>query len=85
MSARAGSLRSYEGMNVSSCGRGLKDAYNLGWKLARVLRHGASTQLLWTYSEESQQAAGASVFIIKPRSLACPNFERQQPFLGPFF
>ncbi len=31
---------------------GLQDAYNLGWKLGQVLRHGASDALLDTYEEE---------------------------------
>ncbi|CDJ65510.1 FAD-depdendent monooxygenase, putative [Eimeria necatrix] len=41
-----------QGMNL-----GMQNAYNLGWKLARVLRHGASPQLLDSYSEEAKQAA----------------------------
>jgi 2-polyprenyl-6-methoxyphenol hydroxylase-like FAD-dependent oxidoreductase len=36
-----------QGMNTS-----VQDAYNLGWKLGQVLRHGASPALLYTYEEE---------------------------------
>ena len=36
-----------QGMNTS-----VQDAYNLGWKLGHVLRHGASPALLDTYEEE---------------------------------
>ena len=36
-----------QGMNTS-----VQDAYNLGWKLGQVLRHGASPALLDTYEEE---------------------------------
>ena len=46
-SAKAG-----QGMNVS-----MADAWNLGWKLASVLRGTARPELLHTYSEERQQVA----------------------------
>jgi phenol 2-monooxygenase len=46
-SAKAG-----QGMNVS-----MADAWNLGWKLAAVLRGGARPELLHTYSEERQVVA----------------------------
>ena len=46
-SAKAG-----QGMNVS-----MADAWNLGWKLAAVLRGGARPQLLHTYSQERQAVA----------------------------
>jgi phenol 2-monooxygenase len=46
-SAKAG-----QGMNVS-----MADAWNLGWKLASVLRGTARPQLLHTYSEERQAVA----------------------------
>ena len=46
-SAKAG-----QGMNVS-----MADAWNLGWKLAAVLRGGARPELLHTYSEERQAVA----------------------------
>jgi 2-polyprenyl-6-methoxyphenol hydroxylase-like FAD-dependent oxidoreductase len=36
-----------QGMNT-----GIQDGYNLGWKLAWVLQHGASGELLATYNEE---------------------------------
>ncbi|MFE6776111.1 FAD-dependent monooxygenase [Streptomyces sp. NPDC057702] len=36
-----------QGLNTS-----VQDAYNLGWKLERVLRHGADDSLLDTYEEE---------------------------------
>jgi phenol 2-monooxygenase (NADPH) len=41
-----------QGMNVS-----MQDAFNLGWKLASVLRGQASPQLLHTYSAERQAVA----------------------------
>ena len=47
-SAKAG-----QGMNVS-----MADAWNLGWKLATVLRGTARPELLHTYSEERQAIAG---------------------------
>ena len=46
-SAKAG-----QGMNVS-----MADAWNLGWKLAAVLRGTARPELLHTYSEERQVIA----------------------------
>jgi phenol 2-monooxygenase (NADPH) len=46
-SAKAG-----QGMNVS-----MADAWNLGWKLASVLRGTAKAELLHTYSEERQAVA----------------------------
>ncbi|MFZ0384008.1 MAG: FAD-binding monooxygenase [Solirubrobacteraceae bacterium] len=46
-SAKAG-----QGMNVS-----MADAWNLGWKLAWVLRGAATPELLHTYSEERQAVA----------------------------
>jgi phenol 2-monooxygenase len=46
-SAKAG-----QGMNVS-----IADAFNLGWKLAAVLRGSARPELLHTYSEERQAVA----------------------------
>jgi phenol 2-monooxygenase len=41
-----------QGMNVS-----IADAFNLGWKLAAVLRGASSPELLHTYSEERQAVA----------------------------
>ncbi|MGQ4333063.1 FAD-dependent monooxygenase [Streptomyces hayashii] len=41
-----------QGMNTS-----VQDAYNLGWKLGRVLRHGADDALLDTYEEERRPVA----------------------------
>ena len=46
-SAKAG-----QGMNVS-----MADAWNLGWKLAAVLRGTARPELLHTYSQERQAVA----------------------------
>ena len=46
-SAKAG-----QGMNMS-----MQDAFNLGWKLASVLRGRAAPHLLTTYSEERQPIA----------------------------
>ena len=39
-----------QGMNT-----GIGDAFNLGWKLAAVLRHGAPAELLATYNHERHQ------------------------------
>ncbi|MDJ0380071.1 FAD-dependent monooxygenase [Streptomyces sp. G-G2] len=41
-----------QGLNTS-----VQDAYNLGWKLGQVLRHGADPALLDTYEEERQPVA----------------------------
>lgn len=41
-----------QGMNVS-----LQDGYNIGWKLAAVLKKQATTELLSTYAERKQIAA----------------------------
>jgi 2-polyprenyl-6-methoxyphenol hydroxylase-like FAD-dependent oxidoreductase len=45
-----------QGMNVS-----MQDTFNLGWKLAAVLRGRASTRLLGTYQEERRGTARALV------------------------
>ena len=61
-----------QGMNVS-----MADAFNLGWKLAAVLRGQAAPELLRTYSEERQSKAKelidfdrdmARLFSTKPRT-----------------
>ncbi|KAI6835820.1 tetracycline 6-hydroxylase protein [Hortaea werneckii] len=66
-SAKAG-----QGMNVS-----MNDAYNLGWKLASVLKGQAHPELLHTYTEERQNIAQqlidfdreiARLFAAKPKS-----------------
>ncbi|WP_327250619.1 FAD-dependent monooxygenase [Streptomyces sp. NBC_01244] len=41
-----------QGLNTS-----VQDAYNLGWKLGQVLRHGADPALLDTYEQERQPVA----------------------------
>ncbi|QIX02127.1 hypothetical protein AMS68_007644 [Peltaster fructicola] len=73
-SAKAG-----QGMNVS-----MNDTYNLGWKLAAVLRGQAHPKLLHTYSEERQHIAQklidfdrkmAKLFAAKPRAGADPDDE----------
>ena len=43
-----------QGMNTS-----VQDAYNLGWKLGHVLRHGAPAALLETYQEERLPVAAS--------------------------
>ncbi|KAL8272246.1 hypothetical protein Esti_003840 [Eimeria stiedai] len=45
-----------QGMNL-----GVQDAYNLAWKLGRVLKQGAAPQLLESYEVEQQQAANQVV------------------------
>jgi phenol 2-monooxygenase len=66
-----------QGMNVS-----IADAFNLGWKLAAVLRGSASPQLLHTYSEERQTIAKelidfdrafAKLISTPPKDLANPD------------
>ena len=46
-----------QGMNVS-----LQDGYNIGWKLAAVLKKQATTELLETYAERKQIAANLISF-----------------------
>jgi 2-polyprenyl-6-methoxyphenol hydroxylase-like FAD-dependent oxidoreductase len=43
-----------QGMNTS-----VQDAYNLGWKLGQVLRHGAPPELLETYEQERLPVAAS--------------------------
>ena len=71
-SAKAG-----QGMNVS-----MNDSYNLGWKLAAVLRGTAQPKLLHTYTEERQDVAKVLIdfdkkmsrmFAAKPQKGADPN------------
>lgn len=71
-SAKAG-----QGMNVS-----MNDSYNLGWKLASVLRGNAHPKLLHTYTEERQDVAKVLIefdkkmsrmFAAKPKKGADPN------------
>lgn len=68
-----------QGMNVS-----MNDAYNLGWKLASVLRGQADAKLLYTYSDERQTVAQTLIdfdrkisrlFASKPKSKAEANDE----------
>ncbi|MCC3772295.1 FAD-dependent monooxygenase, partial [Streptomyces sp. UNOC14_S4] len=40
---------------------GVQDAYNLGWKLGMVLRHGADPALLDTYESERRPAAAEAI------------------------
>jgi phenol 2-monooxygenase len=77
-SAKAG-----QGMNVS-----MADAFNLGWKLAAVLRGGARPELLRTYSEERQQVAKelidfdvewSRMLSMPPRALDDPDGEGVDP------
>jgi 2-polyprenyl-6-methoxyphenol hydroxylase-like FAD-dependent oxidoreductase len=50
-----------QGMNTS-----VQDAYNLGWKLGHVLRHGAPTRLLDSYeAERLPVAAGLLEFVVQ--------------------
>jgi len=71
-SAKAG-----QGMNVS-----MNDSYNLGWKLAAILRGIADPKLLHTYTEERQHIAEVLIdfdkkmsrmFAAKPKKGADPN------------
>lgn len=85
-SAKAG-----QGMNVS-----MNDSYNLGWKLASVLRGTAQPKLLHTYTEERQDVAQvliefdkkmARMFAAKPKKGADPNnpFEVDPAVFQDFF
>ncbi|MCX5385203.1 FAD-dependent monooxygenase [Streptomyces sp. NBC_00083] len=64
-----------QGLNTS-----VQDAYNLGWKLAQVLRHGAPDELLDTYEDERRPIAagvlGMSTRLHRYRMLAENNQAR---------
>jgi phenol 2-monooxygenase (NADPH) len=77
-SAKAG-----QGMNVS-----MADAWNLGWKLASVLRGTATPELLHTYSEERQAVAKQLIdfdrdfskrFRARPRASADVDTDQMDP------
>jgi phenol 2-monooxygenase (NADPH) len=77
-SAKAG-----QGMNVS-----MADAWNLGWKLASVLRGTAHPELLHTYSEERQAVARQLIdfdrafserFRARPTKSGDPDGDRDDP------
>jgi phenol 2-monooxygenase len=72
-----------QGMNVS-----LADGFNLGWKLASVLRGRCSPRILHTYSEERRAVAQelidfdrefAEMFSAPPKDLADPTSEGVDP------
>ncbi|EHM01755.1 FAD binding domain protein [Acetobacteraceae bacterium AT-5844] len=72
-----------QGMNVS-----MQDAFNLGWKLASVLREQAAPSLLSTYSTERRAVAEeliafdrklASMFSAPPKDPNDPNSEGVDP------
>ena len=72
-----------QGMNVS-----MRDAFNLGWKLAAVLRGQARPELLHTYSAERQAVARelidfdrefARMFSAKPRAADDPEGDGVDP------
>jgi phenol 2-monooxygenase len=72
-----------QGMNVS-----MQDAFNLGWKLASVVRARCSPQILFTYSDERQAIAGelihfdrefARMISAAPRDLAAAAGEGIDP------
>ena len=73
-SAKAG-----QGMNVS-----MQDAFNLGWKLAHVLRGQASPALLRSYSGERQQIAQDLIDFDKQWSslMAAEPMDPEHPELG---
>ncbi|UOR01541.1 FAD-dependent monooxygenase [Leucobacter allii] len=73
-SAKAG-----QGMNVS-----MQDAFNLGWKLAAVLRGLAGPELLETYSAERQPVAQELIDFDREWSamLAAPPRDPERPELG---
>lgn len=73
-----------QGMNVS-----MADAFNLGWKLASVLKKQAGTQLLNTYSDERQAKARelidfdrdmAKLFSAKPGNQKSDKVEQPEKF-----
>ena len=72
-----------QGMNVS-----MQDAFNLGWKLAAVLKAECPPQLLRTYSEERQAIAGeliafdkewAAMLSAPPKAAGDPDSEGLDP------
>ena len=72
-----------QGMNVS-----MQDTFNLGWKLASVIRGQASPNLLATYSAERQAIAAelidfdrkfARMFSLPPRDPSDPNSQGVDP------
>ena len=72
-----------QGMNVS-----MRDTFNLGWKLAAVLRGQARPELLHTYSAERQAVAKelidfdrefAAMFSAKPRAADDPEGDGVDP------
>jgi 2-polyprenyl-6-methoxyphenol hydroxylase-like FAD-dependent oxidoreductase len=72
-----------QGMNVS-----MQDGFNLGWKLASVLRGRCSPELLHTYSGERRAVAKelidfdrkfAKMFSAPPKDLSDPNSEGVDP------
>ena len=73
-SAKAG-----QGMNVS-----MQDAFNLGWKLAAVLKGHSDPALLATYSAERQPVAGELIEFDREWSamLAAPPKDREHPERG---
>ncbi|MET9363402.1 FAD-dependent monooxygenase [Streptomyces sp. NPDC006632] len=66
-----------QGLNTS-----VQDAYNLGWKLAQVLRHGAADALLDTYEDERRPIAagvlGMSTRLHRHRLLSQDGHARAQ-------
>ena len=72
-----------QGMNVS-----MQDTFNLGWKLAAVLRGQAKPSLLFTYSRERQAIAGeliefdrewAAMFSVPPKDADNPDAKGVDP------
>ncbi len=72
-----------QGMNVS-----MQDGFNLGWKLASVLRGGSSPEILHTYSSERQAVAQelidfdrewAKMFSAPPKDPSDPKSEGVDP------
>ncbi|TKA21985.1 hypothetical protein B0A50_08483 [Salinomyces thailandicus] len=81
-SAKAG-----QGMNVS-----MNDAYNLGWKIASVLKGQADPKLLHTYTEERQDIAQmliefdreiARLFAAKPKGKEAGGGDDQEGAIDP--
>ncbi|WP_430336065.1 FAD-dependent monooxygenase [Rhodococcus sp. ACT016] len=55
-----------QGMNM-----GMQDAFNLGWKLAAVLRGNAPDSLLDTYHDERHAADAETLKLIRAQSILC--------------
>jgi 2-polyprenyl-6-methoxyphenol hydroxylase-like FAD-dependent oxidoreductase len=66
-----------QGMNM-----GIQDAFNLGWKLAAVVRGDASEELLDTYQDERHAADADILKVIRAQSVLCEPGPRTDELYG---